>query len=141
MRMNFDPAMRAGIVLLFLCGFLAPVSAAPVEDVTREELRAQLEGPAAPLVLDVRTPEEYAAGHVPGALNLPHDQAAARLEELRPYRDRTIVLYCKSGRRAGIAADVLAQAGFGPLRHLAGDMPGWISAGLPVETAPSGTPR
>ncbi len=141
MRVNFDPALRAGILFLFLCGLLAPASAAPIGDVTREELKAQLEGPAPPLVLDVRTPEEYAAGHVPGAVNLPHDQAAARLEELRPYRDRTIVLYCKSGRRAGIAADTLAQAGFGPLRHLAGDMPGWVSAGLPVEKAAADTPR
>ncbi|MCC6207787.1 MAG: rhodanese-like domain-containing protein [Gammaproteobacteria bacterium] len=117
------------------------VTAAQFEDVTREELRAQLDGSAPPLVLDVRTPEEYAAGHVPGALNLPHDQAAARLEELRSYQGRTIVLYCKSGRRAGIAADALAQAGFGPLHHLAGDMPGWIAAGLPIEKTSPDTAR
>ena len=86
-------------------------------------------------MLDVRSPQEYAAGHIPGALNIPHDQTAARLEELRPYQGREIVLYCKSGRRAGIAADVLAQAGFDRLRHLAGDMPGWSAAGLPVEPA------
>ncbi len=137
MRANFMPAMWAGILLFTLCGAATPVLAAPFEDVTREELRAQIDGPAPPLVLDVRTPEEYAAGHVPGAVNLPHDQTAARIEELRSYQGRTIVLYCKSGRRAGIAAEVLAQAGYGPLRHLAGDMPGWIDAGLPVEkTAP-----
>ncbi len=41
----------------------------------------------------------------------------------------------------GSTADTLAQAGFGPLRHLAGDMPGWVSAGLPVEKAAADTPR
>ena len=104
-------------------------------DITREELQALQSGPDAPLLLDVRSAEEFAAGHIPGALNVPHDQAAARLEELQPYRQRGIVLYCKSGRRAGLAAEVLARAGFSRLRHLAGDMPGWIAAGLPVETA------
>lgn len=141
MRANFTSAVWAGILLLTLGVSAASVLAAQFEDVTREELRAQLDGPTPPLVLDVRTPEEYAAGHVPGAVNIPHDQAGARIEELRPHQDQTIVLYCKSGRRAGIAAEVLAQAGFGPLRHLAGDMPGWIDAGLPVEKTVPDTPH
>ncbi len=139
MRANMSPAAQAGILILALWGLVGAAAAAQVDDISRDELQAQLGAAAPPLVLDVRTPEEYASGHVPGALNLPHDQAAGRLAELAPYRDRTIVLYCKSGRRAGLAAEVLAQAGFGPLRHLAGDMPGWIAAGLPVEQAATDT--
>ena len=82
-------------------------------------------------VLDVRTPQEYAEGHVPGAVNVPHDQLASRLAEVP--KDKDVVLYCKSGRRAGIAADVLAANGYMRLSHLEGDMPAWIEKGRPVE--------
>jgi rhodanese-related sulfurtransferase len=82
-------------------------------------------------VLDVRSGEEYAAGHVPGAVNVPYDQVAARIAELP--KDRQIVLYCRSGRRVGIAAEVLAANGFKSLAHLTGDMPAWEASGNPVE--------
>jgi phage shock protein E len=85
------------------------------------------------VVLDVRTPEEFAAGHVPGARNIPHGQLASRLAELADARDKKIVLYCRSGRRASIAEGVLKEAGFTQLRHLEGDFPAWESAQRPVE--------
>jgi phage shock protein E len=81
-------------------------------------------------VLDVRTPQEYAAGHVPGAVNVPHDQLTSRLAEVP--KDKDVVLYCKSGRRAGSAADILAANGYTRLSHLEGDMSAWIEKGRPV---------
>ena len=84
-------------------------------------------------VLDVRTPQEFAAGHVPGAVNIPYDQVASRLGEIP--KDDEVVLYCQSGRRAGLAAEVLADNGYGRLAHLDGDMRGWQQAGRPVETS------
>jgi phage shock protein E len=88
-------------------------------------------GDAAPFVLDVRSPEEYIAGHVPGAVNIPHDQVAARLAEVP--KDKDVVLYCRSGRRAGMAAEVLAANGYTRLKHLEGDMLGWQEEQRPVE--------
>ena len=85
------------------------------------------------VILDVRTPAEFAAGHVPGAKNIPHDQVAARLTELVPLRDKTVVLYCRSGRRSASAAAVLRSAGFSSLKQLEGDFPGWEAANHPVE--------
>jgi rhodanese-related sulfurtransferase len=85
-------------------------------------------------VLDVRSPEEFREGHVPGALNVPYDQIAARIAEVP--KDKDVVLYCRSGRRAGIAADVLAANGYTRLSHLEGDMPAWISQGRPVAEGP-----
>jgi len=82
-------------------------------------------------VLDVRTPEEYAAGHVPGAVNVPYDQVASHLAEIPKNKD--VVLYCKSGRRAGLAADVLEANGYTKLGHLQGDMQAWLQDGRPVE--------
>lgn len=102
-----------------------------VAEISREELA--IEAPER-LILDVRTPEEYAAGHVENAVNIPHDQLAERLPEIERYAQAPVVIYCRSGRRAGLAAEVLHEAGFTNLRHLTGDMEGWIAAGLPVAT-------
>jgi phage shock protein E len=94
-------------------------------------------GEQAPFVLDVRAPEEFVTGHVPGAVNIPYDQVAARLAEVP--KDKDVVLYCRSGRRAAMAAEVLAAQGYTRLMHLEGDMPAWIAQGRPVETPKDAT--
>ncbi len=62
-------------------------------------------------VVDVRTPEEFASGHVPGAVNVPYDEIAGRLSDVGP-KDAPVIVYCRSGRRSGIAAEVLKKAGY-----------------------------
>jgi phage shock protein E len=94
-------------------------------------------GDEALVVLDVRTPKEFAEGHVPGAINISHDELEARLPELEADRDRDVVVYCRSGKRAGLALDMLEKAGFKRLYHLEGDYLGWTAASRPVETAPA----
>ena len=93
-------------------------------------LERQSQQPRHLFVLDVRTPQEYAEGHVPGAVNVPYDQLASRLAEVP--KDKDVVLYCKSGRRAGIAADVLAANGYTRLSHLEGDMNAWVEKSRPI---------
>jgi rhodanese-related sulfurtransferase len=88
-------------------------------------------GDKAPFVLDVRAPEEYVTGHVPGAVNIPHDQIAARLAEVP--KDKDVVLYCRSGRRAAMAGEVLSGNGYTRLQHLEGDIVGWQEKQRPVE--------
>jgi phage shock protein E len=61
--------------------------------------------------VDVRTPQEYADRHFPGALNIPLDTLEHRLGELGP-KDQPIVLYCRSGARSSVAAVLLKRAGF-----------------------------
>jgi rhodanese-related sulfurtransferase len=85
------------------------------------------------VVLDVRTPAEFAAGHVPGARNVAHDQLAAKLPELGDLKDKQVVLYCRSGRRSQLAAETLSKAGFTKLRHLEGDYLAWEAAQRPIE--------
>ena len=100
--------------------------------VSPDALRERLDdGEKAPYVLDVRTPEEFVAGHVPGAVNIPYDQVASRLAEVP--KDRDVVLYCRSGRRAQLAAEVLSDKGYSRLEYLQGDMPAWAAQGGPVE--------
>jgi rhodanese-related sulfurtransferase len=105
-------------------------SAGGLAEITPQELLALGAGPGAPLVLDVRSAEEFAAGHVPGARHVSFDQVASRLAELGPARE--VVVYCERGPRASKAAAVLSGAGF-TVRHLAGHMRGWREQGLPIE--------
>jgi len=92
------------------------------------------------LVLDVRSAKEFAEGHLPGAVNISHDELESRLAELDARRDSEVVVYCRSGRRAEIALDLLSKAGFGRLSHLEGDYLAWSAAQRPVEVPPPADP-
>lgn len=107
--------------------------AAKPETVRAASLNQEIAEGTAPLIVDVRTPDEYAAGHVPGAINIPYDAMDARAAEIIAHKDERVVLYCRSGRRSGIAAKALASKGFVKLGLLEGDMPGWERDGYPVE--------
>lgn len=85
------------------------------------------------VILDVRTPEEFAAGHVPGAKNIPHDQLGNRLAELAGAKNKDIVVYCRSGRRSELAVNTLSAQGFERLLHLDGDMIKWQQENRPLE--------
>ena len=84
------------------------------------------------VVLDVRTKEEYAQGHIAGAINMSHETVEDNLAALSQYKNSKVVVYCRSGRRAGLAEDVLTSNGFTNVIHLTGDMNGWLDAKLPV---------
>ena len=123
---------RVTMVLLFLG--MSNVCLAQVADISQAELTQRIKTKHEQLILDVRSPEEYKEGHVPGAINIPHDRLDSRLVEIGSYKNKDVVLYCVSGGRAGKAAKVLNSAGLNNLQHLDGDMSGWISNGrLPVE--------
>ena len=77
-------------------------------------------------LIDVRTPGEYSAGHIKGAVNIPLQEMDKRLSEFGP-KDGVIVLYCRSGNRSGQAKSKLDQAGF-TQTHNAGGMSAWIKA-------------
>ncbi len=108
----------------------APAVRGQEPDIPPRSLAPLIETDAAPLILDVRTPEEYAKGHVPGAILIPHDQLAERLGELGNVQE--VVVYCHSGRRAGLAERILTEAGFG-VSLLEGSWLAWQAAELPVE--------
>jgi phage shock protein E len=104
---------------------------APVPLMSQETLvERQARNDSALFVLDVRTPEEFAAGHVPGAVNVPHDQLANRLADVP--RDKDVVVYCRSGRRSQIAADILTTNGFKRVSHLEGDIIAWQEKARPL---------
>lgn len=74
-------------------------------------------------LIDVRSPAEFASGHLPGATNVPLDQLARRIDELGA-KDQPIVLYCASGMRSGRALGMLQSEGFSEAHNLGG-MSNW----------------
>jgi rhodanese-related sulfurtransferase len=108
---------------------------AALEPVAQDELARRLDGGQV-LVLDVRPEAEYAAGHIPGAVNVPYDQLAARLAELPERSD--IVAYCR-GRYCVYAPDAvrLLRARGRSARPLEGGIPDWRLAGRPVTAGAS----
>jgi rhodanese-related sulfurtransferase len=84
------------------------------------------------LLLDVRAPTELAGelGHVSGALNIPLDELRARTNEIPG--GKPIVVVCQTGRRSGIASQILEKAGVSPSASLAGGMVAWNDLALPL---------
>jgi len=121
------------IPMLALALLLPLGNVATAGEITQRELMQQLDRNDPPMIVDVRRPDEFAAGHVPGARNIPHNEIAARLHELGGKQHEEVVVYCESGRRAAIAQGILEQAGFTQVRHLEGDMQSWRKRNLPQE--------
>ena len=84
------------------------------------------------LVVDVREPGEYGAGHIIGAKNVPLARIGAAGGELKR-KDRPVIVYCQGGERAPKAAALLRKQGFGSVVNLSGGIGAWQQAGLPVE--------
>ncbi len=103
---------------------------------TQQQLLANSAAGKPQFILDVRTAEEFAEGHIPQATNIALDEVAAKLADITKLsKDQSVpvVVYCRSGRRAGLALDILQSNGFTNIYHLEGDMNGWEKAGKPVE--------
>ncbi|WP_293745818.1 rhodanese-like domain-containing protein [uncultured Paraglaciecola sp.] len=85
------------------------------------------------VIVDVRTAEEFQQGHVPNAINVPLSEIIDNPAILNSSKGKPIILYCRSGYRAGKAAEALTKDGYQNLSHLEGDMQGWLKAGLSIE--------
>jgi rhodanese-related sulfurtransferase len=82
-------------------------------------------------IIDVRTPGEYAGGHVPGAINIPHMSVVSRKDELAS--DKELVMICQMGQRSALACEFAASLGFKDLYNVEGGTEAWIKAGYQVE--------
>jgi rhodanese-related sulfurtransferase len=94
--------------------------------------QAQIMNKEGALLLDVREPDEFSAGHAPNAKLIPLGQLSARLQEIAEYKDKPIVVMCRSGRRSGIAVSQLQAAGFTQVSNVKGGIHEWEKNGLEV---------
>lgn len=134
----------AGIIIVLLSIFAA--TAFRPTDVTQEEAitvslpqqisvdeAAQLREEGA-FILDVREPQEWDAGHIPGATLIPLGQIPDRLAEIP--QDQPVVVVCRSGNRSGQATQFLRQSGYGLTTSMSGGMNQWAAADLEIVTGP-----
>jgi rhodanese-related sulfurtransferase len=84
------------------------------------------------LLLDVRQPEEYSALHAPEAKLIPLGELSARLQEIASYKDKPIVVMCRSGRRSAQAVAMLNEAGYTQVSNVKGGIVAWENDGLEV---------
>jgi rhodanese-related sulfurtransferase len=84
------------------------------------------------IVLDVREPGEFAAGHLRDAKNIPLQELPKRIGELEKAKSKNVIIVCQSGLRSNKAASQLNQAGFGAVYSLNGGLAAWQAQGLPV---------
>jgi len=89
----------------------APVLA-EYHKLTAEEAKARMDSGDPVLIVDVRTPEEFLSGHIPGAINVPNEGILDEMPEELPDKNAEILLYCRSGRRSKEAAHKLAAMGY-----------------------------
>lgn len=113
--------------LLLLSGIACQAETSNIETITPAELSQRLKEPNPPIILDVRTRDEYSSGHIDTALNLPHDELERRLDEIPGNKTSEIVVYCRSGKRARIAENILIEKGYQNVKDLARHWQGWSS--------------
>ena len=85
------------------------------------------------VILDVRTADEYAQGHLKGAINIPLSDLPVQIGELD--RNRPILIYCRTGVRSAQASTILVNAGFTQVYDMEGGLNAWINAGYPTVTS------
>ncbi len=89
-------------------------------NITAAEAKAIMDSQEGYIILDVRTQEEYDEGHIPGAILIPNTKIEARADESLPDKDQMILVYCRSGRRSKMAAEILAELGYTNIREFGG---------------------
>ncbi len=89
-------------------------------NITAEEAKEIMDSQEGYIILDVRTQEEYDESHIPGAILIPNTQIEARAEEVLTDKDQLILVYCRSGRRSKMAAEILVELGYTNIREFGG---------------------
>jgi molybdopterin/thiamine biosynthesis adenylyltransferase/rhodanese-related sulfurtransferase len=103
-----------------------------IDEISSIDARAIVDSPEAPLFVDVREPDEWEEGHIPGAIYVGRGRLESRIEGLVPDKERALVVYCASGSRSAFAAKALGEMGYEDVFNLAGGFADWKRNGFDV---------
>ena len=107
-----------------------------VRTISLEDLKARLEKPEAPLLVDVREKDEFRGGHLPGAVHVPRGFLEMQIEQKAPDKKQEVVVYCAGGVRSAFAAKTMADLGYENVLSANPGFVRWKDVGYPVETPP-----
>ena len=116
------------LILLFLAVMLLTACGQDKENdqgavcvnITAEEAKQIMDSEEGYIILDVRTQEEYDQGHIPGAIVISHEEIAEKAEEVLTNKNQLILVYCRSGRRSKLAAEILVELGYTNIKEFGG---------------------
>lgn len=120
--------LTVSALILVGCG-----SKGSVTNLTAAEFSAKIQDTSI-VVVDVRTPAEFAAGHIARAINIDVDAATFESQVQKLDKSNTYAVYCHSGRRSGIATAAMAKDGFTSIYNLTSGFADWLANGLPSVT-------
>ena len=128
MKTIYSSTAIALIIVFGACQYATETS-----DLEPKKFKEKMEQQPDAVTLDVRTPGEFHAGHLPGALNIDFEDESFSTEIGKFDPSKTYLLYCQSGRRTRGAAEIMKQNGFQKIFEMKGGFPDWEKEGYPVE--------
>jgi rhodanese-related sulfurtransferase len=147
-------AIKTGVIIAIIFGFFAinatadeprwmetkskemvDQARAKTKHITIQQLKQAIDDDADVIILDVRTPKEYEAAHIPESINAPRGLLEFSIWSLVPDQQETIYVYCKTGARAALATQVLNDLGYKNAFALDTGGLAWVKAGYPVQTS------
>ena len=124
-----------GTIPIFSCGEKTEIPEQIIEDITAEEafnlIQENIDNPTF-IILDVRTPREYAEGHIEGAINIDFNSSAFSDEINKLDKNNKYLVYCRTGNRSRGAVNEMNKLGFREIYHLYVGMVGWSDTGYPL---------
>lgn len=119
------------MLFTLMTGCDAPAEASGSLDIDSRTAAALIEKDEDVVIVDVRTPREFAAGHLEGAVNVDFTSPTFKADIAKLPKDKTLLMHCQSGGRSRAALPAFAEAGFTDVQHMVDGYGGWSRAGLP----------
>ncbi|MFC2063113.1 rhodanese-like domain-containing protein [Chloroflexota bacterium] len=140
MRLKYSAIILSLLVLCVVvmgssCAEKIGDSTQKIVDISAEEafnLIQDNEGNSDFIIMDVRTPEEFADGHIENAINLDFYSESFKAELSKLDRNKTYLVYCRTGNRSSSTIDIMSELGFKEVYHLDVGIVGWLDKGLPT---------
>jgi rhodanese-related sulfurtransferase len=118
---------------VFLLGMIINSFLKSSYDITPQQAVQLMSHESGSLVLDVREDSEYQSGHIKDSIHIPMGVLASRVGELEKYKNKNVILGCRSGSRSGRACSILKKHGFEKVHNLRGGVLAWENDNLPMQ--------